>query len=230
MSIEDSSEQLKVYDEISNGAQISSTYTRVIDGGGIAYVWIGATDKTTEGDWVWDNNNSGTGQKFWTGDNSGSASAGSYNNWGGTSKSDQKEPDNFGIGQDMAAIGLNGWPATTTRNGIAGEWNDIQGSNTLYYVIEYDSVKAPIDTTTKDTTTSINETGRNEFSPYPNPATERIFIDSDKPLNAYIMNLEGKIVGRFENNELDVSELKTGTYWVRIEENFSSFKYPIVIQ
>ena len=54
-------EQNAIYDTIVNGAQISDTYTTVTDGGAIAYIWIGATDKNTEDDWIWDGDNDGIG-------------------------------------------------------------------------------------------------------------------------------------------------------------------------
>jgi len=146
VEINDQAEQNAVYDAIINGAGISPTYTTVSDGGGIAYVWIGATDKQTEGKWMWDGNNNRFGINFYNGQgNNGSKNgkpyAGAYNNWGGTSKGTANEPDNFGSVQNCGAIALAGWPSGTTKIGIAGEWNDIRCSNKLYFVIEYDNPK-----------------------------------------------------------------------------------------
>ncbi len=90
------------------------------DGGGASYVWIGANDIQTEGQWVWVDN----GAQFWQGDNTGSAVDALYNNWG-------IEPDDFN-GQDAAGIALTDWPF-----GVAGQWNDVDTDNTLYYIIEY---------------------------------------------------------------------------------------------
>ena len=59
-------EQNAIYDTIVNGAQISDSYTTVADGGAIAYIWIGATDKNTEDDWIWDGDNDGVGESFWS--------------------------------------------------------------------------------------------------------------------------------------------------------------------
>ena len=139
-------EQNAVYEAISKGAGISSTYVTVSDGGAIAYVWIGATDKKTEGKWLWDGNNNGYGINFWNGEGAhgkknGKPYDGAYNNWGGTSNGAANEPDNFASVQNCGAIALAGWPSGTTKIGIAGEWNDIRCSNLLYYVIEYDKPK-----------------------------------------------------------------------------------------
>ena len=137
--IDNQNEQDSVYDAIINGAGISTTYTSVFDGGGIAYVWIGATDKSAEGTWIWDGDNDSIGTNFWNGQGNagsggGSAVGGMYQNWGDDLFGDPYEPDDFLSSQDGAAIALDNWPY-----GIAGEWNDINISNTLYYIIGYDS-------------------------------------------------------------------------------------------
>jgi hypothetical protein len=95
--------------------------TTAPDGGGAIYTWIGASDAQTEGNWLWaDNTNL------------------EYTNWG--SKNGATEPDNFDssvIGgiytgqQDAAAIALTDWPV-----GVTGQWNDIDGVNSLAYLVE----------------------------------------------------------------------------------------------
>lgn len=153
------SEQDSIYNAIVNKAGVSKTYTVVNDGGGIAYVWIGATDKKTEGTWLWDGNDDGTGINFWNGQGTagsgvGSVVGGAYNNWGGSTFG--TEPDDYSSNQDAAGIALAGWPY-----GDAGEWNDISSSNSLFYVIEYDS-----SFTIGLKRNSVNE---NEVCVYPNP-------------------------------------------------------------
>jgi len=123
---------------------ISMTYTVVNDGGGIAYIWIGATDKKTEGTWLWDGDDDGTGTHFYTGQgawgsNNGTVVNGAYNNWGGTNTGTNNEPDDYGSTQDAAGIGLDAWPYSGSGN-IAGEWNDINKTNPLYFIVEYESV------------------------------------------------------------------------------------------
>ena len=138
-------EQNAVYQCIRD-AGVSATYTKVNDGGGVAYVWIGATDRALTGTWIWNGaNKAGTFPVFWLGNQNGSAVGGSYVNWGGKSKGKSNEPDNFTHpdyspkGQHAAAIGLANWPeGSSSPLGIAGEWNDIAETNTLYYVVEFD--------------------------------------------------------------------------------------------
>jgi hypothetical protein len=142
VEINDQGEQDAVWDAINNGANIDKNYMMALDGGGIAYVWIGATDYRTEGDWVFDGNDDGDGTPFWTGKGKagGKAVNDAYNNWGGTSENKKNEPDDYGSGQDAAAIGLEPWPKNAGFLGKAGEWNDIDMElNELYFVVELEA-------------------------------------------------------------------------------------------
>ena len=55
-----------------------------------------------------------------------------WNNWGEEADGQQSEPDNFNGSQDALALSINGWPF-----GTSGEWNDIDETNRLYFIIEY---------------------------------------------------------------------------------------------
>ena len=121
----DADEQSAIFSQLSSIADVTNSNTTAPDGGGKAYVWIGGNDMSTEGNWIWDGNNDGTGTQFWMGTTTGSAVGGLYNNWG-------NEPDDYLNDQDGLAISLNGWPF-----GSAGQWNDVSQTNTLYYLIEY---------------------------------------------------------------------------------------------
>lgn len=140
--INDQAEQLAIYDAIKKNG-ISSTYVEAKDGGGVAYIWIGATDRRHEGQWVWDGANTGRGINFWNGEGmhgkgNGTAVDNAYQNWGGTASGKPNEPDNSGGKQNAAAIGLAPWPKNSGSLGNAGEWNDINENNQLYFIIEYD--------------------------------------------------------------------------------------------
>jgi hypothetical protein len=141
-------EQDAVYQGIKDSG-IAPKYTTVNDGGGIGYIWIGATDRAGEGVWVWNgaNKTSGYFPIFWIGDQTGGAVADSYVNWGGKSNGKFNEPDNFTHpdvspnGQNAAAIGLASWPeGSSSPLGVAGEWNDIAENNKIYYIVEYDTI------------------------------------------------------------------------------------------
>jgi hypothetical protein len=141
VEIDSLAEQNAVYNAIK--ASVSPTYIEVPDGGGAAYVWIGGTDYyIQEGTWIWYNNPTGKNNDsytaFWSGGKNGFDLA--YANWG------VGEPDNYTNtavspnGQDFAAIGLETWPKLKGDGslGKAGEWNDLNGENRLYYVIEFE--------------------------------------------------------------------------------------------
>ena len=222
VEIDDLNEQNAVFNGINN-AGVSPTYTSVANGGGIAYVWIGGTDQDTEGTWLWDGNNDNTGINFWSGQGAngsgnGSAENNLYNNWGGKSTGTNNEPDDFGQGQDYAAIGLEGWPSGTTNLGIAGEWNDIDGSSSLYFVIE------------KDNTVGTNSFNQPEVKIYPNPTSDKLFVDNTDisgKTQFEIYDLTGKILAKGllnDNNEINTKRLNQGIYYLKIEnQHFTEF-------
>lgn len=91
------------------------------DGGGADYAWLGASDSGAEGTWLWTD-----------------ATSVSYSNWGSGSLG--SEPDNFGGNQNYAAMGAGKWPASGGGIGVAGQWNDLSGSNLLWSIIEWDGL------------------------------------------------------------------------------------------
>ena len=111
---------------------------RANDGGGARYLWIGATDETTEGTWVWNGDDDDTANTPLGTGRGASWQGTAYHNWGvSTMDSRQAEPDNDGD-QDFAGIGIDGWP--TQSPGLFGsqyQWNDIGNQNYLSgYVME----------------------------------------------------------------------------------------------
>jgi len=221
VSIESEAEQAAIWDAILNGAGISPTYTTIANGGGIAYVWIGATDQQTEGTWLWDGNNDGSGVNFWTGQGAaGAPVGGAYHNWGGKSSGTVNEPDNFGNGQHHGAIGLTGWPSGTTMLGIAGEWNDIIGSSLLYFVIEKDSGSIGMQHPPQSPAIGC----------WPNPVTEVLFL-SDICQVAELYTLCGRMMQRHHQvNEIPVGDLASGIYFVRLISNNHAVTRKIVVQ
>ena len=116
--------------------------TSADDGGGAAYVWIGGDDISAEGSWTWQRAGAnGYPKQFWQGGPDGSARNGLYNNWG-TDGGVRNEPDNYLNNQDGAAIALQSWPRGAGFSlGSAGQWNDVNTSNRLYYIVEFDTVE-----------------------------------------------------------------------------------------
>ena len=113
------------------------------DGGGVPYAWIGATDEGLEGRWQWVD-----GSLF------------SYTNWGSGSLG--SEPDDY-EGQDYAAIGLSSWPSGMVGYGEASQWNDVDGSNMLAYVIETPINLSPTDIALDNNLIAENEIGLHIF-------------------------------------------------------------------
>jgi hypothetical protein len=115
----------------SDGGTAFDTYAATAtDGGEAKYVWLGANDATNEGTWTWvDGTSLSTDREEW--------GSGAMHPDGGS------EPDDFGSGQDYLALGLQNWPTTAEAGagyGDAGSWNDIKGTNELYFVAEYDNL------------------------------------------------------------------------------------------
>jgi len=141
VEINDSAEQSAVYNAIiSSGIQLN--YKPVDDGGGTSYLWIGGTDKATEGVWIWDGDNDNKGTNFWNGQgtagkNDGSIISNSYVNCGGKSSGTLNEPDDYASDQDALALALTAWPYGTSTLGAPGEWNDINSNNRMYFIVEF---------------------------------------------------------------------------------------------
>lgn len=208
--INDSAEQNAIADTIINGANVSPSYTTVADGGGAAYVWIGATDKGTEGQWQWDGDDTLSAVDFWTGQgnagsNNGSPVQGAYNNWGNAINGAPAEPDDFN-GQDGGSMALQNWPF-----GKAFQWNDIDLSNQLYYVIE----------ATSGIGIEEQEQVKNvPFKLFPNPAGEYVQLQNEASLaiqSLQITGINGALIWENSrpddlNPRLDISFLRPGVY------------------
>ena len=155
--IDNEAENTAIFNELSSpAAGITLNQTIANDGGGGAYVWIGGNDLTQEGGWRWDGDNLGGSIPFWNGNFNGTNVVGSYQNWGADDAGSQAEPDNFNNNQDALGFALTQWPRSTTWFlGSAGQWNDLDETNTLYYLIEFDGTSC-IETTSSITTSSFD--------------------------------------------------------------------------
>jgi hypothetical protein len=225
--INDADEQDTILNAIFKGALISQTYTQVPDGGGTAYIWIGATDKTTEGTWLWDGNNDGTGINFWIGQGAagvggGTAVSGKFINWGGKSKGTPNEPDDYGSSQDGGAIALDGWPLGTELYGVEGEWNDINITDSIYYIIEYDKANG----------LNLLPEAQTGLCILPNPATNSIqLMMNDQPESSFsitIIDMMGKTVMQMSDinppknsytKNIDTSNFRNGTYFLLVNSD-----------
>lgn len=142
VNVDSSSENSRIYSwlEAQVGAA-SFAETAANDGGGAAYVWLGGDDIDVEGEWVWRQpGKNGYPKLFWMGDQGGMAQ-GSFTNWGEVG-GEQNEPDDYANDQDGLAMALEAWPQSAGFElGSAGQWNDVNTGNRLYYVVEFDAVE-----------------------------------------------------------------------------------------
>ena len=79
-----------------------------------------------------------------------------------------------------------------------------------------------------DENLSIENSSVNELSLYPNPTDGIISIGSDKNYQLEIYSVDGKIILKDNGNNIDISALQNGTYFLRIIQentnNSASFK------
>ncbi len=213
VEIGSSGEQTAIYNAITSSG-ISTTYHAIADGGGTSYIWIGASDITAEGTWLWDGNNDGVGTNFWNGQGAagtgiGSIVGGAYNNWGSTSGvGANNEPDDYVSNQDAAAIALAGWPSGSSFLGAPGQWNDIDKTNTNYYIIEYNSIF----------TSLIENDTKNTVVIFPNPTKNSVEIKSNNEIKEMVLlTIDGKQIKALQSTKtIDLSNFSKGIYFLQI--------------
>ncbi|OQX75268.1 MAG: hypothetical protein B6D61_10690 [Bacteroidetes bacterium 4484_249] len=209
--IDSQEEQDSIFFHLNN-AGINLSNTVAPDGGGASYVWIGGNDIATEGEWIWDGDDDGEGPQFWQGNYNGTPVNGLYNNWG-------NEPDNWN-NQDGLGLALTEWPLGSGSLGQPGQWNDVDDSNTLYYVIEYNN----------STGTLENNSNYANVSVYPNPVNNQATIYFSHNIKGTasisIFNSFGQLVQKIEDVKIsnesnsvlfDAGGLKPGIYLYTIE-------------
>jgi hypothetical protein len=211
--INDVAEQNEIFTQLTTNAGITISNTE--NQFGTASVWIGGSDSGVEGEWLWDGDNDGTGPQFWSGGPSGTPVGGLYSNWGVS----PAEPDNSG-GQDHLCFIIK---PTATNFGL---WNDLLFTNSLYYVIESNSIA------------EIAETElQMKIKVYPNPVNDVINVDNSNDVaieQMEIYDLAGKKIISAKTNEvhenrIDVTLLNRGTYLLKIYfENGSEITQTIV--
>lgn len=212
--INNQEEQDAIWAEIPN-AEIENNNTIANDGGQVPYLWLGGNDMNIEGEWLWVNEDNQT-TPFWEGSKDGSAIGGLYNNWG--SNEWGGEPDNSLDNQDALGLALTDWPF-----GNAGQWNDLNENNPLYFIVEITA-----DTTENEDTVSIwDHTQVINVSIYPNPAFDFFIVDNDDIKKISIINNLGQVLlnSNIEpSKKVNIRTLSEGFYFVILEDS-SNRKY-----
>ncbi len=190
-----------VYQWLSTDPNITPNGT--IDVFGASSIWLGGTDKITEGDWMWDGNDDASGTSFWSGQSNGSAVGGAFSAWGVT----PPEPDNSGGAQNYLTWRLSGNNTSL--------WNDLHAPASLYFLVEKDMSSA-----------SISEQNKaNLLNIFPVPSSDKINLVSNSNASiekVEVFNLSGQLVAAnsFENSKkisLDLSKLDAGQYMLHIQ-------------
>ncbi|MBN1542582.1 T9SS type A sorting domain-containing protein [candidate division KSB1 bacterium] len=194
-------------------AGIDVAQTVAPDGGRASYVWIGGNDLAVEGKWIWDGDNDGTGPQFWQGTRNGSAVDGHFTNWG-------REPDNYN-NQDALGLAITDWPL-----GTAGQWNDIDPENTLYYLIEFGhptGICPPIRAESRPRDYALLN---NYPNPFNNATIIRYSLEERSRVVLSIHNSRGQQVERLVEEEKEAGtfqvhwsspeSLASGLYWARL--------------
>jgi uncharacterized protein YjbI with pentapeptide repeats len=86
------------------------------------YVWLGVSDATTEGSWIWEN-----------------ATSLDYSNW-----SSDSDYSSSSLGADLDFAGMNVVVPLGSSDTVLGQWNDFNSSDAMTYVIEVVPNRAPI--------------------------------------------------------------------------------------
>lgn len=113
-------------------------------------------------------------------------------------------------------VKINGVEETPDSNGLItqeltpGDYEIMRGNGEAY--LFYMSIKYK-------ETTGIENTENNQFSLYPNPVVDKLYINSDAEIQRIeIFGLAGNLIQRINGNvsEIDMTSLNAGSYLVRI--------------
>lgn len=125
--ISSSTENTDVFDAITGRLKPARwAKSLATDGGASPYVWLGGSDAQAEGNWTWIS--------------SGEPIELSRSEWGRGAMG--QEPDNSGGSQHYLGLGLSNWPSGAADGegfGNRGSWNDLDGANKLFYLVEFNA-------------------------------------------------------------------------------------------
>lgn len=100
-------------------------------------------------------------------------------------------------------------------------WNNLTGSTKIRYVF-FDSLNANDSVwydLTYDITVGLPENLEDEIKIFPNPAQDQLYIQGVNQADLTVYNLMGEIILKSQTKQLDVSSLKPGIYYLKIEND-----------
>ncbi|HEY0262020.1 MAG TPA: T9SS type A sorting domain-containing protein [Chitinophagales bacterium] len=135
-----------------------------------------------------------------------------------------------------------GWQQTDERNLQVGyDLNSTKGYDHMYYyangvwnksstpVIGSVMIRCIFDHYDGNFIGGITEPATKDIAIYPNPATDRVFIQSDENLNVSVFDINGRLVQTAEvnsNASLNTSALQSGLYLLRFSDSKNTLFLP----
>ena len=131
----------------------------------------------------------------------------------------------------------------TIQNALSITGSD-QGSNLFYYFFDWQvdvaptscpSVRLPV-TVNVNSTVGISETSGRDLNVYPNPAKDKLYIETATPFEATLMMYDqaGRmLINEMMNTEkygIDISHLEAGIYNLKVQNNEQQYIYKIIVQ
>lgn len=129
----------------------------------------------------------------------------------------------FGSTNELYRVNGGGhtWPGATTIIGVTNQ--DFNASVQIWRFFR--KYKLNLLSTGMDG----NDVVKNNFSIYPNPASNLIFIKTDKEFTASIFDVLGKeVIGKINSSEINISALNSGIYFLRINSEGNFFIKKII--
>lgn len=119
------------------------------------------------------------------------------------------------------------------------EFRDINVSNGVYYyyvltamdTLGFESEYTKEVLASPSPATSVTETPESTISIYPNPATGRIYLDTQQDADVFVYNFYGKQLIHKENvKELDIENLPKGYYIVKLLRSNKSYVHKLIVK
>ncbi len=199
-----------------SAAGIKPDLTRAKDGDNAAYVWVGGSDANTEGKWLWDGDYNNVGLNFWNGDASGSlVSGGGYVHWA------KSQPNDFQQQQDCLGFAIESW--TAGSGGNAGEWNDLNGGDQLYYLIEYSKPSVTIKNYNLEDMTKISMVENNSIL--------QVIAPEGKSFECCVYDILGNLMINYKNEaQVSIEHFAKGVYMGTVNSEGKLTVYKFIIE